>query len=563
MRINGRTFTEAIDRTTSPATITKTTAAGRKSVTELDADGRPIKVTVGDPVNDPIKLFPTEYSYYDTGLHKGRLYTVTQGTGSDARVSTLFYNDQGHLDSIQDPMSRWVELGYENDRLKTKTLPDGNIVELLYDANGNVTTVVPPRPPLSPLPTEQDRHRLDYGPLDFLSKYAPPKLDDWLPGDTAVSYTPNRLVDWIKHPPGWIINSHYDASGRLKGITFPDQEELIYTYYDQNTSHRGKLQAVTSTKDNVTLTHTYLGSLLESVVWSGTASGSVHVGYDDSFRVTSETVSGSDAIAFVYDDHNGQVQNADGLLVQAGALALDWDQKTGVLKGTTIGKLKDTFTYNSFGELKEYKVEFLDSGNTWKPKYSVHYSNRDALGRVEQKAESINAEAAVYHKYEYNLTGELTDVYQGSAPCDQTTCAHTGHYEFSLNGNRTLVQHGTGPTISDIQHDTQDRLTKYGEATYFHYSNGERSQKTVPGQGKTDTVYDVLGNLRSVTLPDLTHIQYIIDGQNRRVGKNVNGSLVKRWLYSGSVPVAELDQDDSVTRFVCLCTRPCPTYRTT
>ncbi len=30
-----------------------------------------------------------------------------------------------------------------------------------------------------------------------------------------------------------------------------------------------------------------------------------------------------------------------------------------------------------------------------------------------------------------------------------------------------------------------------------------------------------------------TRIDYLIDGQNRRVGKKVNGTLVKAWLYRG------------------------------
>jgi RHS repeat-associated protein len=37
-------------------------------------------------------------------------------------------------------------------------------------------------------------------------------------------------------------------------------------------------------------------------------------------------------------------------------------------------------------------------------------------------------------------------------------------------------------------------------------------------------------------------IEYVIDGQNRRVGKRLNGTLVKRWIYSGQLlPIAELD----------------------
>jgi len=64
--------------------------------------------------------------------------------------------------------------------------------------------------------------------------------------------------------------------------------------------------------------------------------------------------------------------------------------------------------------------------------------------------------------------------------------------------------------------------------------------------------YDLLGNLRSVQLPNGTYIQYLIDGQNRRVGKIVNGSIKKRWLYQNHLNiVAEFDSAGNlVSRFV-------------
>lgn len=62
----------------------------------------------------------------------------------------------------------------------------------------------------------------------------------------------------------------------------------------------------------------------------------------------------------------------------------------------------------------------------------------------------------------------------------------------------------------------------------------------------------MLGNLRSVTLPDGTQIDYVIDGKNRRIGKKVNGSLVQGFLYADQLkPVAELDDSNNVvSRFV-------------
>ena len=68
----------------------------------------------------------------------------------------------------------------------------------------------------------------------------------------------------------------------------------------------------------------------------------------------------------------------------------------------------------------------------------------------------------------------------------------------------------------------------------------------------TAYTYDVLGNLVSVTLPDGTQIGYVIDGQNRRIGKKVNGSLVQGFLYQdGLRPIAELDNNGAiVSRFI-------------
>jgi RHS repeat-associated protein len=53
-------------------------------------------------------------------------------------------------------------------------------------------------------------------------------------------------------------------------------------------------------------------------------------------------------------------------------------------------------------------------------------------------------------------------------------------------------------------------------------------------------------------MPNGNRIDYIIDGQNRRIGKKINGQIVKRWIYSGQLsPIAELDSiGNVVTRFV-------------
>jgi RHS repeat-associated protein len=56
----------------------------------------------------------------------------------------------------------------------------------------------------------------------------------------------------------------------------------------------------------------------------------------------------------------------------------------------------------------------------------------------------------------------------------------------------------------------------------------------------------------SLGLPNGTQIEYVIDGQNRRIGKKVNGTLVQGFLYRNLLaPVAELEGSGTVvSRFV-------------
>ena len=62
-------------------------------------------------------------------------------------------------------------------------------------------------------------------------------------------------------------------------------------------------------------------------------------------------------------------------------------------------------------------------------------------------------------------------------------------------------------------------------------------------------------------LPGGTTIDYVIDGLNRRIGKKLNGSPVKGWLYRDALePVAELDASGAVSRFVYASKPHVPDY---
>lgn len=141
--INGRTYTSTYTQATR--LLRTTTPAGRLSDVTLDTKGRVVQEQVTG-------LEPVVYSY-DT---QGRLSTIIQGSGVNARTSTLSYNSKHELTNIQDPLLRNVGFAYDlAGRITTQTLPDTRTIGYAYDPNGNVTGITPPGKPQLNLPTRR------------------------------------------------------------------------------------------------------------------------------------------------------------------------------------------------------------------------------------------------------------------------------------------------------------------------------------------------------------------------------------------------------------------------
>ena len=109
-------------------------------------------------------------------------------------------------------------------------------------------------------------------------------------------------------------------------------------------------------------------------------------------------------------------------------------------------------------------------------------------------------------------------------------------------------------------------MIRYGDTTYTYTSSGELSTRTNPSESSETGAYayDALGNLRSVTQAGGKTINYLIDGRNRRVGKQRDGTLVQALLYEdGLRPVAEFDSaENTVSRFVYATSSGAPAYMT-
>src|SRR5262249_27285504 len=395
-------------------------------------------------------------------------------------------------------------------RVTTQTLPDGREIQYTYDANGNLATLTPPGRP---------SHGFAYTPVNLNDEYIPPDVGAGT-NHTLYTYNADKQLTLVTRPDGKTVSLDYDSVGRLRTQTIT-RGQTTYVY-DTTT---GNLTMITA-PDGGTLTYAYDSSLLTSTIWSGTVAGSVSRTYDNNFRLTALQVNGANSIALGYDN--------DSLLTSAGSLTLTRDAQTGLITGTALGNTPDTPTYNGFGELASFMAAYSSA-----TLYQTQFT-RDLLGRIMTKTETIGGVTDTY-TYHYDQAGRLDQV--------QKNGTVIASYAYDANGNRLSVIRPDG-TVTGT-YDAQDRLTQYGATTYTYTANGEVQSKTTGGQTATYE-YDEVGNLLHVTFLDGTQIDYVLDGQNRRIGKKVGGTLVQGFLYQdGLRPIAELDGSGTmVSRFV-------------
>lgn len=492
--------------TAATRTFNRTSAVGRTSTTVLDAQGRISS-------NQVTGLASTAFAY-DL---RGRLEQVTEGSGTSQRLTALNYYQSGaqagFLQSITDAENRTVSFEYDAaGRVTRQTLPDSRVVQYTYNANGNVTSITPPGQPA---------HVFAYNAFDLEGQYTPPAVTGITTPQTVYAYNLDKQLELITRPDNQTLDFQYNpTTGQLTSLVIPTGT-YQYTYLPTS----GLPNTVVS-PDAMTLTYGYDGFLLTDTDWSGVVTGSLDVSYNNDFLVSQRCVNTSSCISLGYDN--------DSLLTSAGALTISRDpQRGGLITDTTLNTTTTVQAYNEFAELETVDVNYgtVDL-------YDVSYS-RDNIGRIATKTETVQGVART-EVYGYDTAGRLETV---------TRDGVVTSYAYDSNGNR--LSRTQGVTVESGIYDDQDRLTSYDGCNYTYTDNGELATRTC-GTDVAIYNYDVLGNLQSVALPNGDAINYIIDGQDRRVGKQVDGVLTQAWLYQDQLnPIAELNPDGSIrSRFV-------------
>ncbi len=512
----GLSSTIAYDAATRTFTITS--PEGRVSTTVIDDQGR--SVSIQRP-----GLLPIHYDRDD----RGRLVTVRQGGGDEERTSTIEYHDsgleRGLVRTITDPSRQHVHWTYDLLAHVTETiLPGERTIHARYDGVGNLLELRPPGRPA---------HSWLYTSLDLPQTYRPPAVPGVAKPEASFAYNFDQQLEGFTRADGQRIDYDYLADGRLRAIiTMTGQHAYDYD------PHSRLLGSIT-TPDGNQLVYEYDGALLTAQSWQGSfVNGTVGYQYNNLLWLDRLTVAGT---GMDYD------HDRDGLLVQAGALTLDRDGATGFVTGTSLGIVTDRWLLTPFGELAEYEA-FVAGESVYG--YEV---DTDKLGRIRQLTETISGVTTVYD-YDYTPAGQLASVHQNGA--------EIASYGYGANGNRTQIN-GIEVATFDAQDRIDSHATNSGHFVYRHNDHGEVVRKQDLLRGTiTDYDRDAFGNLRRVGLPDGTVIDYIIDGQHRRIGKLVDGTFTQGFLYQDQLnPVAELDGAGNViARFVYGARSNVPAY---
>jgi RHS repeat-associated protein len=528
--VDGRVSTRSYDSTQRLWTVRS--PEGRETRTWINPQGQPVRRSVSG-------LADIEYQYDP----QGRLEYMHVGSGAARRSTRMHYDSRGFLDWAEDPLRRRVS--YERDALgrpERIRLPDNRLIDLGWDANSNLKRVVPPG---------RSAHEFDYTPADRLSAYRPPAAGA---GGWSTSYPRDRdqALGGALRPDGRNLNiERQPGTTAIRAIQWSGGRREIDMW-------GGRAHAVRDGNGQSLVFNWGDQEVLRAQTWSGPeVAGRVSYSYGSARRLSGLSIDNGASVSYGYDN--------DSLLTSATVEGTRFDlirnPANGLLEGTGVGGVTDSWTHNAFAEPTAYSAR--RAGSTL---FETSYG-RDRLGRIETRSESA-AGSSFSEAYGYALSGRLDTVHRAGALVSD--------YGFDDNGNRTSHRIGpasplrgqswsclgalpvTGDTTISGSYDAQDRMTAYGSCSYEYTRNGELTRRVDSATASTTEYdYDEFGNLRQVVLPDTRVISYHIDGLNRRVGKSING--VRQWglLYANQLePVAELDAAGNVVSSFIYADRP-------
>ncbi len=413
------------------------------------------------------------------------------GNNTNDVVTSYEYDGDGHLTALVDPLGNRTQFAYDRDgRLKTRTDAAGAVATVRYDLAGNTQELI-------------DRNGRKRSFLYDARNL--PTAERWHDPADAIIRTISVTQDALRRrvsisDPDSTYTYQYDAASRVAQVSNAGSPVVPNVILDYTYDNDGRLQSVT---DN--------------------AGVSVQTTFDSRGRSNTFAWSGGGiASASVDFDRNGRGQTTSIKRFNDGIL-------TNLVSRTTIDQIA------SQGWTKQ--IQHRDAAGAPYTAGTNFTYGYDAEGQITAQTSLGNSTA-----YTYDPTGQLLTA-------DHTAAAYPDEtYTYDKAGNRTSshlhAAYTTGPA---------NRLQSDGFFNYTYDAEGDLTTRTEIASGKVTTLtYDHRGRVTSIIErmtaagSILTQQQFTYDVMNRRITRNVNGTITHT-AYHQENAWAEYDLTGTVT----------------
>jgi RHS repeat-associated protein len=520
----GHKATATYDKSSKTETVVS--PLGRTSSITFDSHDRPVKATAPGRADITVD--------YDA---RGRLTAVHQGS----QVETSHYGSDGYEDQVTDRNGR-VTTTTRNSRgdVTSITGPDAQATLVSSDAAGRVVQVTAPDNRVFGFAYSDDG--------DVVSGSRSSKPGSALPTlTTGATYDSGGRLSTLSRASGKTWSQTYDAADRAVTSSASDGTSVTASYESVlpapstagtgDTGHAGRLHSLV-TNGGVESVLSYDGPLLSSVVTSGDVTGGspqattpaqVDIGYDNALRVSRLKVADADPDTYTYDN--------DGAVTSAGAQVFAHDPVTGDPVASVAAAVRSHATFDAKGDMSSQGWE-VQPGATPAANVLSESVTRNPVGQIVGRTESDGSGATAAFAYQYDAAGRLVSVVRDGSQIES--------YGYDSSGG--LVSQGTGLFSVQTTSDGYGRPVATSDGIAASWSaDGELKSLARPGVGAEQFVYDGFGRVKSITLADGRIGQYRYDGLGRRVSVQLDGQLVRRFVYAGGlVPLARVDADGSV-----------------
>ncbi|HYL08125.1 MAG TPA: RHS repeat-associated core domain-containing protein [Candidatus Udaeobacter sp.] len=545
-----------------------------QTTTVTDPLGATTTVLTADGLGDIVRSVTTsggathsEAFVYDA---IGHIVQKTDENGNSVRAT---YDAQGGLASYADALGNTTNFTYDSfGDVTSVTGPNGGLLlSVIYDANGNPTSITEPGGVVQHLAYDGSGHvmtRTDGGG-----------------NDTSYTYDGAGHLTAVTPASGGSIHIAYDASGRTTSITDSLGGTIAYSY-DGNGDVVGSTDGMGSTQS---FTYDALGDLTSATDALGIKASAAYTAdgrmtsttdrngivttftYDADGRITRTGYSDGDFTTYAYDGFGRPVTIANGSssidsIYDAAGHVLSSTTHSSAFGAVTLSYTYDaagnrlsvtgpdgavSYAYNSQGRLVkvtdpsggvfgfQYSAASQVTGLT-RPNGVTDQYTYDVNGKLNQIVSSLGATTVQALSRTFAANGLVSSRTDGAGTASFTHDAagrlvavsgpgsSSQAYAYDAAGNRI-----SSPESSSSTFNAADELTAAQNAVYTYDANGRRTSKVDSSGGVTRYTYNARGQLVSIAFPDGTSSSYTYDALGRRLS-STSGSSTTSYVYDGA-----------------------------